>query len=515
MDFLDSQSTGMLKNAVLDMRKKIKRLEAEHDELNEKCACLQKEVERLRATIGETSLVQNEKKRKADDVKVPQDNFAVAARTPGACSVGDAERDAKKSNASSSAPQPAKRTRTATAPHTPKALAGRDAVASPEEVLGGDTSGDHTHALVVFISACLVDAAIKLHAAGSAEHEAALRVALDPGVRALRDDPVFQAHHRCEPNYGLDSGALACLEKALPCEELARAKIGLVKAIICPQDGMLDALEGKYRELTGKTPWDDDVCPEQLFEALRPIKLDDAYGGMRRSFFEAEARRQLRFPGALSLPNTEEKSAEGGKWQKTLFANYYSHLCETRAFQSALEQFAVAGGATKLQPVLEETLAVKTKFHRMLVAREYSFLLETFPDNAGELLVNVGGGAAKTVRECARKEYMEKKTYPQTELLADLRLLHASVLAGLDKDLLKAVCPKGWMLDHTEHASCEKRRLDDAQVRAKEGKSPKRTRDAEAAAERQRIRCRRIRSGPPGQECWRALGFKIVPSRVE
>ena len=93
------------------------------------------------------------------------------------------------------------------------------------------------------------------------------------------------------------------------------------------------------------------------------------------------------------------------------------------------------------------------------------------------------GGAAKTVRECARKEYVEKKKYPQKELLSDLRLLHAAVIEDLDKELLKAVCPKGWMLDHTEHACCEKRRLDDAQVRAKEGKNPKRTRDAEAATE--------------------------------
>ena len=98
--------------------------------------------------------------------------------------------------------------------------------------------------------------------------------------------------------------------------------------------------------------------------------------------------------------------------------------------------------------------------------------------------------------------------------MSDLRLLHAAVIEDLDKQLLKAVCPKGWMLDHTEHACCEKRRLDDAQVRAKEGKNPKRTRDAEAAAERQNIRCRRLRSGPPGQECWRVLGFLALPSNA-
>ncbi len=70
------------------------------------------------------------------------------------------------------------------------------------------------------------------------------------------------------------------------------------------------------------------------------------------------------------------------------------------------------------------------------------------------------------------------------------------------------------MLDYTEHACCEKRRLDDAQARAKDGKGPKRTRDAKAAAERQMVRCRRLRSGPPGRECWRALGFAALPSNA-
>ncbi len=97
----------------------------------------------------------------------------------------------------------------------------------------------------------------------------------------------------------------------------------------------------------------------------------------------------------------------------------------------------------------------------------------------------------------------------------DLRALHAAVLAELDEELLKAVCPKGWMLDYTEHACCEKRRLDDAQARAKDGKGPKRKRDVEAAAERQKVRCRRLRSGPPTRECWRALGFAAVPSNAQ
>ena len=75
----------------------------------------------------------------------------------------------------------------------------------------------------MFISACLVETACKLHAPGTDGHGAALRVAGDPLVKALRDNPVFQAHRRCEPNYGLDSGALACLEMALPLDDVARA----------------------------------------------------------------------------------------------------------------------------------------------------------------------------------------------------------------------------------------------------------------------------------------------------
>ena len=30
--------------------------------------------------------------------------------------------------------------------------------------------------------------------------------------------------------------------------------------------------------------------------------------------------------------------------------------------------------------------------------------------------------------------------------------------------------------------------------------------------ERQKVRCRRLRSGPEGRECWRALGFTGLPS---
>ena len=139
----------------------------------------------------------------------------------------------------------------------------------------------------------------------------------------------------------------------------------------------------------------------------------------------------------MSLPSSGDKKAESGLWQKTLFTNYYVHLCDTDSFGIALGQFA--GGTTPLQRVLEETLLVQTSFHRMLVAREYSFLLANVPDNAGELVVSVGGGAAKLVRECAGKEYAENRTYTQQVLPPDLRALHAAVSVDLDKRLVDAV----------------------------------------------------------------------------
>ena len=142
-------------------------------------------------------------------------------------------------------------------------------------------------------------------------------------------------------------------------------------------------------------------------------------------------------------------------WQKTLFVNYYTHLCDTGAFQAALDQ--LAGETTPLREMFEMTLLVNTAFHRMLLAREYSFLFEKCPDNAGELIVEVGGGAVKTVRECARKDFVKGRDYHEDELLADLRALHAVLLAELDEEVVKAVCPKGWMLDHSEHACCERR----------------------------------------------------------
>ena len=98
--------------------------------------------------------------------------------------------------------------------------------------------------------------------------------------------------------------------------------------------------------------------------------------------------------------------------------------------------------------------------------------------------------------------------------MEDLKCLHETIVAKLDEDLVKAVCPKGWMVDHTEHACCEHRRLSDAQALNEAGKGPRKVRDSSQAAERQRKRCERLRSGPTGRECWRALGFHALPSNA-
>ena len=265
--------------------------------------------------------------------------------------------------------------------------------------------------LVVYISASMMETTCKLFANGSAEHKAALRVAQDPRVQSLRDSEAFKTHHRCEPNYGLDSGQLACLEKALPCDPLARMKIGFIKVVICPQDGMLSKLEEEYLERTGQSPWEgassqsQSLRPRELLQSIRQMKLDHAYAGMRRSFFRLEAERQRDLLESirrkelsaeilpLPLPSEEERNHESGLWQRTLFVNYFVYLCNTNAFEEAFAQFA--GQETKVELIFENVLHMKSGFYRMLLAREYSFLFENFPDDAADRVVTVGGVPSK------------------------------------------------------------------------------------------------------------------------
>ena len=106
----------------------------------------------------------------------------------------------------------------------------------------------------------------------------------------------------------------------------------------------------------------------------------------------------------------------------------------------------------------------------MLFSRELDVLLAT--RGAGAEMVYVGAGAAKVLREATNKKYILRQVkgsqkwlppvFKQTELLQDLTELHSLLLPQLRHDLVRLVVPRGWAVDHTEHASCEKRRYDDA-----------------------------------------------------
>ena len=106
------------------------------------------------------------------------------------------------------------------------------------------------------------------------------------------------------------------------------------------------------------------------------------------------------------------------------------------------------------------------------------------------------------------KPFEKGKTYDQTALLQDLDKLHGALFKELDLNFVEMICPRGWIADLTEHACCERRRYDDAVAKVAAGKRPKRMRDEAGSAERQSVRCRRLRAS------WRALGFKALPSRA-
>lgn len=142
---------------------------------------------------------------------------------------------------------------------------------------------------------------------------------------------------------------------------------------------MLDTLESNYaKETNGASPWDTvTLSPLALLKAIKPMKLDIAMAGMRRSFWEKEARRQedLEQAPSLQLPTNEEKAAESGLWQKTLFVNLFLQLSTGQAFETALSDFRNVA----LESVLQETLLVNSSFFRMILAREYSLLLDDVP----------------------------------------------------------------------------------------------------------------------------------------
>ena len=96
--------------------------------------------------------------------------------------------------------------------------------------------------LAAYIYASCVDTAFKLYKEGSAEHNKALEIAQRPEVSAIRGCRAFREHHRCEPNYGLDSwGAVRQNQRpprpALLTSAAARAKMLLAKRAPPPKPG--------------------------------------------------------------------------------------------------------------------------------------------------------------------------------------------------------------------------------------------------------------------------------------
>ena len=363
--------------------------------------------------------------------------------------------------------------------------------------------------IAAFVHASAVSLTLKLHAPGSWEYRRALEVAARPEVADLRSTLAFRYHQRCEPNYSLDSGTLALLEMASPHESVVRVKMALVKVLLLPRDGMLASFEKNYLELAGKCIWQDRrVDPETLYLALKDVTLDLAYPCFRRAFFRLEAQRQklVRAEGGgecFFVPLAKDN------FQKRIFANYFATLVGAKSFEVALHCSKIA--LCDLTNMFKTFLLVHTSFHRMLLARELSLLLpEAFPVDAGALLVNVGYGAARLVREAAGKPFRKNVSYKQRELLGDLHALHCALLDEMDLEFLeKSICPRGWFLDSTVHASCERRRFDDAVLRLEKKRGrPKRLRDEEEVEGRAAKRLQRIRL------LWGTLGFDSVPSKA-
>ena len=148
--------------------------------------------------------------------------------------------------------------------------------------------------------------------------------------------------------------------------------------------------------------WDEVVTkPQDLVEALKPLKLDIAYPGFRRNFLEVEAKRQRGDSDCLPVPGVSAYSAER---QKVIFANYWSRLHRDNAIEQALQ--LMTGDDANTGRILETVLQINSSFHRMLVSRSFGLLFSPqYPRHGAALHVFVGGGAVKVVRACAGKGY--------------------------------------------------------------------------------------------------------------
>ena len=355
--------------------------------------------------------------------------------------------------------------------------------------------------LVDFNEATMAALCWKVHKEGTPECAAASRVAKKRSVRALLDSQSFKEHRRCEPNPGMDSGTLHLLEEAAEYNDTERLKMAFAKIVILPADGSLLAVSSAYKDITKRDLWKEKAVNVEAFKkALRPLTLDQAYPVYRSVLFQAEGKRQVTAGKRLIDPG------KGGK-QKMFFVNWWKDLLDNGSFGK------VMGGikaGNPIRPLLEETLHVNTDFHRFLLARELELLIKDFPADGIEQVMCVGGGAKEVINSCSNRQEIKHDDDKFEEIM---RGVHDSLVEKLDPQLVKAVCPKGWRLDYTEHAGCEMRRFQEATERVGAGKNPRRNRDSNSRKkplptreERQKTRCRRLSKGS------KLLGFKKMPS---
>ena len=168
-------------------------------------------------------------------------------------------------------------------------------------------------------------------------HEAwkeAWRVSQMPATKKVLHSKIYHSLRRCEPNSDLDSGTLHLLDLALPRSNITKVKMALAKVILFPSDGMLLEIENNYASFTNTSQkdllWQDDVCPRTIFKSMKSIKLDAAYCGMRRIFFNSEERRQKQIAqrngkeDEAQWEELENEEYKGPKLkQKNIFLKYW------------------------------------------------------------------------------------------------------------------------------------------------------------------------------------------------
>ena len=349
------------------------------------------------------------------------------------------------------------------------------------------------HDLRAYIYAAGAEWIFKVYPENSDAYRRATEIVADTAVRCVRETEAFRISKRLEPCSDLDAGSLALLETALPYNSVGRMEMALCKAVMLPEQGQLDVLQLEYRKRTGGALWDNNCLDFQaLLHSLEKIKLDSAYPLMRKAFLQQQTRTMP--------PTGAQHCVKDERRQRFVFAQYFADLRASKSFQRACD--LVAGDTTDILKIMK-TLKVRTKFHRMLVAREFAALIPGFPRDAAHRVACVGGGAAPIIRQMARSGR------PNTDagLLEDMKDVHAAL--HLDMRYVELFCPRGWGLSDTEGACCELRKFRAALAAVFLGKCPHRIRDAEGVEERHAVTLRRL------SIAWPHLGFTANPAEAQ